>query len=224
MEEPRLFKEILAETIESSGLSIEKIVNATGVPERFIIALIEGNYSVLPAAPYTRGYIKKMAEILDAEADALWVTFERESRPRRSGREDALPQNRFLMRANLSKKNWIIALAIIVAISYLSFNTKRLTGAPDLRISAPEPPVSQNTDGLAMIRGRVEDSKDTVTINGDAVYVDEFGEFQKEFSLDPGVNNFEIMAKKFLGRSKTETRQIIYEPLPPPPEENKKVE
>ena len=223
MEEPRLFKDILAESLETSEISVDKLVSATGVPERFIMALIEGNYQSLPAAPYTKGYIKKVAEVLGAEAVDLWSAFERESRPMRSGPADALPRNRFLLGANLNNRKLIIYLAIVALVIYAGINTKRLLGVPGLTIASPAEAVTRGVEGLALIRGRVENPKDIVSINGVAVYVDEFGEFQKEFALEPGANTFDITAKRFLGRAKLESRQIIYEPAPAPVEENKKV-
>ena len=225
MDEPRLFKDILAEAVEASEISVDKIIGATGVPERFIMALIEGNYQFLPAAPYTKGYIKKIAGVLGVKPDELWVAFERESRPMRSGAGDALPRNRFLMSVNFNNRKLAIYLAIIAVVIYAGINAKRLIGAPGLSIISPTEPVTRTAEGLALIRGRVENPQDIVTINGSAIYVDEFGEFQKEFTLDPGLNNFDVAAKRFLGRGKLESRQIIYEPTPLPEEnKNNKVE
>lgn len=215
-----MFKEIIAEAVETSEISVDKLITATGVPERFIIALLEGNFSALPAAPYTRGYIKKIAEVLGTDPASLWVAFERESSPRRSGASDALPRNRFLMGSDFNKKKAGIYLVIILAVVYIGFNAKRLVGLPELAVTSPENSVTTTPTSFAMIRGRVQNPKDIVSINGASIYVDEFGEFQKEFPLDPGVNTFEINAKRFLGRSRLESRQIIYEP-PSLPEENK---
>lgn len=212
MEEPRLFKDILSESVDAAGISAEKLAGASGVPERFVNAFIEAEFASLPAAPYARGYLKKIAEVLEVDADELWRAFERESNPRQAGKNDYLPQNRFLIKP-FTKKIAAISVSALLLIVYLSFNAERLLGAPQFLSIYPEESVSQKTDGLALIRGRIGNAKDIVTINGTSIYVDEFGEFQKEFSLDPGINSFEITAKRFLGRSKKEIRQVIYEPV-----------
>ena len=62
------------------------------------------------------------------------------------------------------------------------------------------------------VRGRISGNKDLVNVNGSDIFVDEFGEFKKEITLDPGTNNIDIVVSRFLGRSKTESLQIIYEP------------
>jgi len=206
-----LFKDILAEHIEASGLTFDKLVAATGVPERFVAAFVEGNYPPLPAAPYARGYLKKIAEVLEVDGSELWRAYERESKPRKSGGDDFLPQNRFTMR-QLNKKIAGAALVSLLVLIYIGFNAKHLLGLPDLTVELPSSSITRSLDGLALIRGRISNPKDIVNINSVAVYVDEFGEFQKEFQLDPGVNNFDISVKRFLGRTKTETRQIIFEP------------
>lgn len=212
MEEPRLFKDILSEAIEKSGLSLEKLGSVTGVPERFILAFLENNYNNLPSVPYARGYLKKIAEAADIDMEELWRAYERESKPLRSGVNDALPGNRFTMKP-FNKKIIGGALIGLLIVLYIGFNAKQLIGTPDLAIESPIDETTRVEQNLALIRGRVTDPKDVVTVNGAFIDVDQSGEFSREFLLDPGVNIFQITAQRFLGRSKTETRQIIYETI-----------
>ena len=42
---------MLEEAMTSHSQTASKLADATGVPERFIAAIIEGNFGILPAAP-----------------------------------------------------------------------------------------------------------------------------------------------------------------------------
>lgn len=214
MEEQKLFKDILSEAIETSGISFDKLSNLTNVPERFISALIDADYSILPAAPYTKGYIKKIADTLNIDHGELWRAYERENKPLSSGEKDYLPKNRFLMRTRIDNKILTMIIGAIILVSYIGINASALIGMPELIISTPENPVSASAQELLIIRGKIGNIKDTVTVNGAGLDVNEYGEFEKEFRLNPGINDFEISAKRFLGRTMTESRQVIYEQLP----------
>ena len=56
------------------------------------------------------------------------------------------------------------------------------------------------------------DDRDKLFINGEEVYVDKNGQFQKNYNLQPGLNTFEITAKRFLGQETKVVKQIIYQP------------
>ena len=101
---------MLEEAMTSHSQTASKLADATGVPERFIAAIIEGNFGILPAAPYVRGYIKKIAAVLDLDGEILWERYDRETKPRQSGGKDHLPENRFAIKT--PDKRWIAGALI----------------------------------------------------------------------------------------------------------------
>ncbi len=210
MEEPKLLKEIISEAMSFKEMQTEDIAKETGVPERFIIGFIDGNYKILPAAPYTRGYLNKVCKILELDQSEIWRTYERESSPKKSGINDTLPMNRFAIKTAGKKIPLLIPIIIVVAI-YLLINGNKLIATPNITISEPLKELTTAYTPSVIIKGRVDNPKDIVSINGASIYVDEFGEFKKEFFLDQGNNTFDIVAEKFLGRSSKKTVQVIYE-------------
>jgi hypothetical protein len=210
MQELRTLKDILEEAVASHGQTAGKLAATTGIPVRFVEALLSGDFNSLPAAPYIKGYLKKLAEALELNADELWERYSRETRPRQSGGGDVLPQNRFRHKTVSKKLLLLVSLGLLV-VGYFAVNAKRHFGLPDLYIIYPDSAIVTVTNPLIIIRGRVGSNKDLVSINGAEVFVDEFGEFQKELLLDPGTNSIDVTARRFLGRGKLESLQIIYE-------------
>lgn len=213
MDQPKLLKEALSEALEQKGMNREKLAASTGVPDRFIEALTDGETTELPSAPYVRGYLKKIGTALELDADELWRMHERESAPKQSGAADLLPKNRFA----IAPTNKLIVGAIVLGVAallYAALGSGRLIGTPRLSVTNPSDETSTATLASIAIEGTLGNANDTLTINGEAVYVDESGAFKKTFPLEAGLNNFDITAKRFLGKTVTVTRRVVYTPEP----------
>lgn len=217
MDSPKLLKEALSEALEQKGINREKLGATTGVPDRFIEALADGETAELPSAPYVRGYLKKIGTALELDTDELWRMYERESAPKQSGAADLLPRNRFA----IAPTNKLIVGVIVLGVAtllYATLGTGKLVGMPRLSVTNPANETSTAIAPSATIEGTLGNPKDTLTINGEAVYVDETGAFKKTFPLETGLNNFDIAAKRFLGKTVTVTRQVVYAPESATPE------
>lgn len=82
---------------------------------------------------------------------------------------------------------------------------------PELNISAPEDGAVVNTDTITVV-GTTSDATSgpvTVTVNGEAVTVDEDGSFSKVVNLSEGNNTITVVATDAAGRSTTITRTVV---------------
>jgi len=77
-ERPRTFSAIIIDALRARGLTVEKLATTTGISERFISGLLDESFEALPPAPYTRGYILKIAEVLGLEGAVLWKEYVRD--------------------------------------------------------------------------------------------------------------------------------------------------
>lgn len=202
---------MLAEHLEQKGYSTEKLASITGVPERFVTTLLSGEYKSLPAAPYLRGYIRKIAQVLEIDPNETWRLYEKENAPHSSGNKDFLPRNRFAIQ-HLNKRNLALAIVGGFLLLYAAINAGRLIGKPELTIDEPTASEISSAIPSIIIRGALGNPKDLLTINNASVHIDDSGKFSREFSLDLGANTFEIVAKRFLGRETRVTRQVTYIP------------
>jgi cytoskeletal protein RodZ len=198
--------QLLVGLLEKKNGSIEQLADSTNIPRQYLEALLDDRNDDLPALPYVRGYLAKIAVALGEDPAVLQIAY-REMELKRSGPKDILPANRFALDKNRSL--WWKVLAAGVGIFLISLWLYNFLGIPKLDINLPETPTVSETD-LFTIQGAAG-PKETVYINNEQIYVTSDGFFSKEVLLDPGFNTFEIKAKKFLGRETKITRQIIYE-------------
>lgn len=208
--EQKPLKEVILEQLEIKGFNLEKVLLATEIPKHSLEAILKGEWQKLPAAPYARGYFKKLEEILELQPDVLWNHYREETEIKTSGSEDRLPENRFAINAKSRKWIWPI-LIIVVALIYFGFNFSRLLGRPEINISNPLSASAIATVPTFTFTGEIN-PKDKLFINQEEIYVDKSGKFQEDYKLQPGLNTFEFVAKRFLGKETQVIKQIIYQP------------
>ncbi|MBI5079500.1 helix-turn-helix domain-containing protein [Candidatus Wolfebacteria bacterium] len=202
--------EVFKEAMNLKGVNVEKLADLSDIPERYLKALENGDLKNLPPSPYARGYLMKIALILNIDGEFLWQLYKKENELKISGPLDFLPSNRFAFSS--SKKKFIVfGIIIIFAIIYLAWNLTDFFGTPDLKIVNPaENSVIINSDSIKL-SGQANPA-DKLTINGEETLIKEDGSFEKEFVLEAGLNTIEFKIKRFLGKEKKEIKQVIYQP------------
>lgn len=212
--ENKNFSSLLIEALRTKGISLEKLSQVTGVSERFLTALIGEEFDKLPAVPYVHGYLMRIAEALGLDGDTLWRDYVKQVPAlKRSGKQDALPGNRFAR----GRVNGRLIAGIILAFLFFGYFGVRIFSAiqpPALTLLNFSPDTTRVTAALFTVAGRVEfDAR--LTVNGEAVYPEGNGDFKKSITLTPGFNTVTIAVKKLLGKEHVTTRSIFYESPPP---------
>jgi lambda repressor-like predicted transcriptional regulator len=201
---------LILEALKLKGLNLDKLSQLTGVSERSLALILEERFDKLPSAPYVHGYLVKIAEILNLDGQKLWQEYlKNNAEIRRSGQEDTLPLNRFAI-PKLNKKIIAAAGAVIIVLIFVIFRLPALFGQPELKISniKDNPTVVQEANFI--IRG-IMNPADELTVNGEIVYPDKDGNFEKNILLQSGFNNIIFQTKKLLGKTYTVTKQIFYQ-------------
>ncbi|MEK7568316.1 MAG: helix-turn-helix domain-containing protein [Patescibacteria group bacterium] len=202
--------EIFKEAMDLRGMTVEKLADLSDIPERYLKALESGDFKNLPPSPYARGYLMKIALILNVDGELLWQIYKKENEPKVSGSLDRLPSNRFAF--SPSKKKFIVlGIAAFFVIIYFGWRLADFFGTPDLKIFNPaENGVILNSDSIKL--SGWANPADKLTINGEETLIKEDGSFEKEFVLEAGSNTIEFKIKRFLGKEKKEIKQVIYQP------------
>ena len=201
----RDFGDFFAEAVRIKGYSLEKLANLSGVSERFLRILAEGNYGKLPSAPYMRGYLLKIAEVLEVDGASLWEEYERAIEPRRSGEKDVLPQNRFRT-WQIHRGTIFIGLGIVIVLGILLWRLPWFQSSAMSVLGKDGEIVATST---WTIRG-FADKDQAISINGELTQLHSDGSFEKELNLQPGFNTFTILGTYPLGREEKIVRQIFY--------------
>ncbi len=200
-------KTLLGEALELRNVDHEKLAQLTGISERYIWAIQNVELEKLPPAPYVRGYLKKIAEVLHLNHDEIWDLYRKELAHKTSGRYDTLPENRFAIRRISRTQIFWGAVGVFLAL-YLLVNIGNLIGTPNLRITNPAQPIATTTDSHIVVTGTL-DRQDKLTINGTEVFIDANSVFSQDVPLQPGLNDITFIAQRFLGRNISMTRQVI---------------
>ena len=207
--EQKTIKEVVGEAIGIRGFSVERLSSLTDVPERYLKAIFNEEPEQLPALPYVRGYLIKIAEVLNLDGDELWQVYKKNLNLKTSGEADKLPQNRFALK-RFKKRNLIFAILGIFVIIFLFFKAGQFLGAPSLEINNPSADNFITDISFIELRGLV-DPQDKLMVNNEEIPTDKNGYFQKEFTLEPGINSIEFKVKRLLGKEVIITRKVIYQ-------------
>jgi len=205
------FSSFLLEAMKMQGVSFEKLVETTGVSDRFLELLIEEDFEKLPASPYVHGYIMEIAEALNLDGQKLWQAYFKESdMVKKSGHSDMLPQNRFIASPRMRKKIVIgtVIIVVLVVIGYVLLRVQRSVGDPAFTINIGENTVTADT--VFDVKGSV-DPRDQISLNGIQLYPLTDGTFEKKIQLQSGFNTLSFKIKKFLGEEYTVNKQVFME-------------
>lgn len=205
-EEQPTITEILKDLMEARNVGVEALSHSTDIPTRFIVCLLKEDFDKLPAQPYVRGYLFKIAEVLDIEPAILWQAYRRTTDVASSGEHDFLPANRFAIKKIRLGKVVLVVAGLIVA-GFIGFRMNSILGNPTIDLDIPE----STGEEVISIKGSVRPG-DSLTLDGEVIYPNEDGGFVKEVRLDPGLNTFEFGVKRYLGREQSFIRQIFYQP------------
>ena len=205
-EEKKTIVEVLGELMETKRIGIKGLAEVTDVPERYIEALVVGKFEQLPARPYVRGYLFKIAGALEADPNLLWQSYGRFVEAATPAKGDRLPTNRFALK-RIRTGRVALLVALVVLLIFLGFRLDNILGRPTLNVSVPETTQAE----VITVNGEVSPG-DTLTLNGEVVYPNEEGRFEKQVGLEPGLNTLEFKVKRYLGRETKVVKQVFYRP------------
>jgi cytoskeleton protein RodZ len=116
--------QLLREAREQKGVSLEQVEEATRIRQKFLQALEEGNFGVLPAETYVKGFLRTYAMYLELDPEELMALYE--------GRENegkaALPQSSFFqpMDISISAPPWLtpdLVIGALLIVALLAFGS-----------------------------------------------------------------------------------------------------
>lgn len=211
---PKSAGEILKEAREKLGLSVDNIVEQTGIAKSQIENLEASAYQFLPAKVYVIGFIKKYAEVLGIDEAPVIAEYEKELIGLKL--EDKIVKLPSLDEKNkfLKPKKIITGLILLLLVIVLMFFLKQIFyvfKGPDIFLLSPSKDFMTDF-GKLNVSGRTNYGTELI-INGEHVYVDKSGNFAKEVILTEGFNSIRVFAKNKFGKTAEVVRSVIYTPV-----------
>lgn len=201
---------MLKECRLSKGILLEDVEKATRIRKKFLEAIEQDDYTILPSIAYAKGFVKNYSEFLGLDSQMTLAFFRRQSR-------DATKQS-LLPKKSLASENSVLHLTpgrflmlllgacTIVFFSYFLFQYRSLQQSPPLTIEKPEQEKIVEDKKVDVTGSTSSDA--TVTVNGVSVLVRSDGKFFDQVSLDPGVNTITVTATSRYGKSTTVVRKV----------------
>lgn len=206
--------EKLRQLREDRRLRIYDLSRKISVKDRYIDALEQGRYDLLPTKVYAKGFVRSYARYFGVPEDVLLSLFEREYSVfyNINTRDDEETMNKLPQVPRFVLTPRIIAiflgLAALLAIGvYLYFGIDSFISSPWLIIHEPvnNSVIQGNT---VTVRGETRNNS-RVFINGQQAFVDMDGSFAEEVILSVGANAIRVNSiNKF---NKETTQEIVVE-------------
>lgn len=199
--------DFLASYRKKLNLDVKTVSMLTQIKPTYIENLEAGNYILLPAEVYIKGFLKQLAEVYHLPEDALVEQFQKEH-----GFKDLRPQppklgNRLNLKIN--PKSLVATATIVLALlafSYVVSQIRSVLAPPMLEVVEPGSDVSISGSSV-VVSGTTEIGAD-VFINSQSVLVDKNGHFTESLTLSPGLSILEIKAVNKFGKESKISRKI----------------
>ncbi|MCX8015835.1 MAG: helix-turn-helix domain-containing protein [Patescibacteria group bacterium] len=210
-----MFQEYFNQRMDDKNFTAEDIERLTKVPLKNIIALKEGKFEQLPANVFVKGYLQKIAKILDIDFEEFWNMYLEEYNLRMPPKPDLLPSNRFESNKEITHHilkilRYIPIVAIIItAIGFILFQSKNLFGEPKLKIISPAFETIETSENPFVIEGEGQPHS-YITINNKEIYLGDDGKFSEAINLREGLNEIIIESVNRTGKKKTIERKIYF--------------
>lgn len=189
----------LNKTRIDQDLSLEEVEANIKVQKKYLEALEEGQYNLLPGDIYAKAWLKLYGQFLGLPFQELIADYKIEksvsekldkvSEPIKDKRrfDFAFLKPRFI-------KVFFIGLVVLVLVGYLGWEIKNIVSPPPVIIYQPQDNLRTNQNSI-LVEGHTEPEVQ-LTINNELVLLDENGDFSQNINLVFGLNNLSINAKK----------------------------
>jgi cytoskeletal protein RodZ len=201
---------LLRDARQKKGILLEDVEKATRIRRKFLEAIENDDYELIPSPAYAKGFVKNYSEFLGLDSATTLAFFRRQSQdisktsllPKKSiAAENSLLRltpGRFLM--------FLLGVCAFLFLSYFFVQYRNLQQPPVLVIEKPEQEKIVEDRKVDVLGSTEPDA--TVMVNGVSVLVRSDGKFFDQVSLDPGVNTITITATSRYGKSTTVVRKV----------------
>ena len=119
---------------EKKGWSLRDAEEATKIRMRYLEALEEENYDILPGAVYVKGFLRNYAKYLEIDPDEIIAMYQESAEQKPQERpQETTP----VMVASRSRPKWLKALVIGAVVVAAIFTASYLIGSNDGDVQSP---------------------------------------------------------------------------------------
>ena len=117
--------ELLKEARKKKRLRYRKLSSELGIPEKYLEALEENNFSIMAGPTYVRGYLRAYAKKLDLDPELIITAFEKYLKDKRKQEKSSLKKDN--KKGRKQKFSFLYASILLVIILLIIFVPERNT-------------------------------------------------------------------------------------------------
>jgi cytoskeletal protein RodZ len=200
--------EYLKDARASSSYELYNLSRVTNISHQFLDALEKGLYHKLPADVYVFGFLRKLADIYDADPEALIEQYKSEKKIYSEKNRAPVYKNYMPSKISITPKTITVSLLaffVVFVLGYLIYQVQSINKPPFIKISSPEDG-ARITNSSLLIIGQTSPSAN-LTINEQQVFVDSEGNFKQPVSISPGEKILTFVSRNTFG--KESTKQLV---------------
>lgn len=196
------------------NLSLLDCEAGTKVRAKFLSALEEAKWEVLPQEVYSRGFVLAYSRFLKLDAEAMLILFDREMASRRRENKNlsykrTFNETKFIVTPKFLAYAFLILFSVMM-FSYITYEVSGFAGQPALRILSPQNNIILENEALEV--AGVTDIDTAVSVNNENVPVGSDGHFVQALRLHRGVNVISVKAVNKAKRESAEVYTVEYRP------------
>jgi transcriptional regulator with XRE-family HTH domain len=197
--------ERLQDIRNKAGVSIEEIAKVTKVNKRYLEYIEADNYDGLPSDVYVKGFLRSYSNFLGIDAKDVLKIYKKERGIQVNIKK---PKVQDTKKKKIKIPTVILPFRMVVSIFagiffmaiawYFYVETGKFSEVPRLLLSNPTNNATIKENSTEVIG--VTDIGNGVVVNGQAIFVNEKGEFKERISLREGINKLVIKSTNKFGK------------------------
>lgn len=210
--------QILLSQRKNKGWTLEEVHKFIKVQPKYIKALETGDYALFDNKVQVKGFLKIYAQFLELNVDQVMAFWRREyeaifeknyTKPDKVPHLGGLENPKFVITPRAVFVT-VVSVLILGFFTYLFYQYRSYSGAPDLAIFNPSDSQVLTTEILDVTGKTERDS--IVYINNQRIILNTDGTFATSIKLNPGLNTLSFSATNSLGKATEISKTVIYRP------------
>ncbi len=200
--------EVLKNKRESLGKSLDTISSDTKIQKRFLEYIEKDQYEKFDSDVFASGFIKIYSKYLGLDVEKILAIYRRGNLQNKPSKEKKGKSFSSFKPKVTPQIFAIVTLSIFLLsiVGYIGYQIYKFQTPPQLTVVQPTDEYQSDSDTV-LVKGNTESSA-TISINGLPVETDSLGYFEKEISLNEGLNTISITSKKD-SNNKLETNRTL---------------
>jgi len=204
---------ILKKAREKKALDLSQVEKRLKIRKKYLEALEEENWKVIPGEVYLKGFLQKYAQFLGLDAQKILELYKKERAIQRQIEEEknpSLPQPLKSPKIVITPRLLFVFLGMLVfltVLSYIFYQFSSLIKPPFIEIYNPSQDTETNQE-IVYLEGKTQKGVD-LFINNQLVTINEDGSFKTLVFLQNGMNVLKILARNEMGKETVVERRIF---------------